>query len=254
MTDVISLVASVITIAAGVNIGVKYAKACSRAREELEALETRVEQFSTLVKDIDAQQAIRSSAAIAAILAKAKLTLERLGELVQNKLLKNVNGTSRARRRAWARNKSRVYRIQAELKEYRANLTAAVSTNNTVSANCSKATLSSINDNVNRSKEISLSLDKHLSEVQQVLTKTYHAVVSQSTAVSHLLQSISVPPEYPLKLVDPRFSLSGSANQSYPNGHALTPIKSPLCCTNEQKQDQERKSVADSPGKLTYYT
>lgn len=70
------------------------------------------------------------SATIATILFRAKLTLERLYRLVQAKLLKNANGSVRAWRRAWLGNKSKVSRIQGELKEHRANWAAIACADN----------------------------------------------------------------------------------------------------------------------------
>lgn len=89
-----------------------------------------VEQFVTLVEEIRGQCTDSPSTVIATALSRAKHTLDKLNQLVQGKLVKNIHGTSRARRRLWARNKSKIDRIQNELKEHRANLTAALSAKN----------------------------------------------------------------------------------------------------------------------------
>ena len=88
--------------------------------------QAQVEHFSILLEGIHHQEGVCNSAAVATILSTAKSTLEKLNQLVQVKLVKNMHGTSRARKRAWARNKSKVYKMQNELKELRASLTAAM--------------------------------------------------------------------------------------------------------------------------------
>jgi hypothetical protein len=44
--------------------------------------------------------------------------------------LRIVNGTYRARRRAWTRNKSKVNQLRDAIKEHRDNILAAMSSNN----------------------------------------------------------------------------------------------------------------------------
>jgi len=77
------------------------------------------------VEEIDHQQTFSHSAIITTTLFRAKLTLEQLNHHMRL----SVNGASRIRRRAWTRNKSKVYKLQATLKEHRANLLAATSAN-----------------------------------------------------------------------------------------------------------------------------
>lgn len=86
----------------------------------------QMEQFSILLEGIRHHEGVCDSAAVGTIHSTAKSTLEKLSQLVQVKLLKNIHGTSRARKRAWARNKSKVYKMQNELKELRASLKAAM--------------------------------------------------------------------------------------------------------------------------------
>lgn len=81
------------------------------------------------MKEINDQHAVSLSAVITTSLSRAKLTLEELDRLIRVKLLTNVNGASRARRRAWTRNRSKIYKIQAALKEHRVNLLTALSAN-----------------------------------------------------------------------------------------------------------------------------
>lgn len=65
-------------------------------------------------------------AGVTSALLGAERTMQRLNQLVQIRLLKNVEGTSRVRRRAWARNKSKILGLQDALKEHRAELVAAM--------------------------------------------------------------------------------------------------------------------------------
>ena len=65
-------------------------------------------------------------AGVTSALSGAERTIQRLNQLVQVRLLKKVEGTSRVRRRAWARNKSKILKLQDALKEHRAELVAAM--------------------------------------------------------------------------------------------------------------------------------
>ena len=85
-------------------------------------------QLSLLVEEIRRQDVVSTSAAIAANVLRAKQTLEKLNGLIETKLIKNVLGTSRVRSRVWAQNRCKINKIQTELQECRANLTAMMST------------------------------------------------------------------------------------------------------------------------------
>lgn len=126
--------------------------------------------------------------------------------LIQAKLLKNIHGTSRARKRAWARNKPKVHKLQNELKELRASLTTAMGASSLLVCCCcfdfidadnsssssairAETALDSMNHCLTNSEQISLSLDKHLLSIQQIITQTYDAVSAQGVAMNRLLQS-----------------------------------------------------------------
>jgi hypothetical protein len=79
----------------------------------------QLEHFTALLNEIESQLGIFNSATIATTLSRAKLTIEQLHQLIQVKILQNVNGTSRARQRAWTRNKSKIFTIRDALKDYR---------------------------------------------------------------------------------------------------------------------------------------
>lgn len=81
-----------------------------------------------MIHEIDDQQS-HSSSAVITTLSQAKATLEQLKTLLEAKLLSRVNGSSRIRRRTWARNRSKVYKLQSSLKEHRASLLIAIAAN-----------------------------------------------------------------------------------------------------------------------------
>lgn len=89
-------------------------------------LKEQIEDFACLVNEIENQPAISLSITISTLLSRAKLSLEQLDQIVKNKILRNANGTPRARRRAWVKNRSKICRIQDALKEHRLNLLAAM--------------------------------------------------------------------------------------------------------------------------------
>ena len=80
-----------------------------------------------MVREIDSQPVISLSNVVKTALSRAKLMLDNLDQLMQVKLLKNADGSIRIRRRAWARNKSKVDRAKSQLKEQRMSLVAAIS-------------------------------------------------------------------------------------------------------------------------------
>ena len=67
---------------------------------------------------------------VAAVLAKSEASLAELRSLLESKIETQASGRPRARRRAWARYRSEVYRIQRSLKEHRSNLVLALAANN----------------------------------------------------------------------------------------------------------------------------
>jgi hypothetical protein len=89
----------------------------------------QLEHFTALLNEIGSQNATLSSSVIETSLSQAKITMEQLHQLIQVKILQNVDGTSRARRRAWTRNKSKICSIVDALKEHRQNILTAISAN-----------------------------------------------------------------------------------------------------------------------------
>jgi hypothetical protein len=133
MLDGISLAASVITLVVGVAEVVKKARTFYRASEELGELlvyfdispsmlmlnylllEEQVEQFANVLAGIDDRSSTYPSNVIT-ILGRARKTLEQLKILLETKIIPKINNSSRIRRRAWAKWRSKVYRIQRSLK------------------------------------------------------------------------------------------------------------------------------------------
>lgn len=89
----------------------------------------QVEQLANILSEIDDQRRTYPSNVVTT-LGKAKVTLEQLQSLLEIKIINKVNSSSRIRRSAWARNRSKAYRIQSSLKEYRRNLVIALTVNN----------------------------------------------------------------------------------------------------------------------------
>ena len=52
---------------------------------------------------------------------------------------------------------------------------------------------------MSRSKQESVSLDQHLAEIHEEVTRTHYAMLTQSMALDCLLQSVSLSPNYRLK-------------------------------------------------------
>ena len=93
-------------------------------------LQDQLESFQAVVREVDKPYGSEAQGLVQAILAKANVTIEQLHRLIQVKLLRSTKGgTSRARRRAWATNKSKVSRLHVALKEHRENLLVALSAN-----------------------------------------------------------------------------------------------------------------------------
>ena len=95
-------------------------------------LKEQVDDFTNMIREIDDQQSSSASAAsaVTTTLSHAKFTLERLKILLEVKLSPRASGSSRKSRRAWAKNRSKLYRIQSSLKEHKTNLLLAIATNN----------------------------------------------------------------------------------------------------------------------------
>ncbi|KAI4162645.1 MAG: hypothetical protein LQ342_003691 [Letrouitia transgressa] len=190
MLNPLSLVAGMITLTGGVIGVVKYARTFYRNSEELGELQEQLEQFANVLSGIDDQRSTHA-ANIITILGKAKITLEQLKGLFETRITSKMNNSSRSRRRSWARNKSKMCRIQSSLKEHRMNLVLALSANNSSSAAQSEATLISISREVGCSTDSSITLRTQLANIQETISKTHDAVAVQGATVNSALQSIA---------------------------------------------------------------
>ena len=108
-----------------------------------------------------------------------------------------------------------------------------------------ETTLNSIGRDVDHSKQTSMSLERHLSEIQQVVTSTYNAVSSQSTAVNYLLQSISPSSRYHQIPTEQRFSLPPSAREEYRDKQHLISAWNTFDSTKEQEEGREHKPIIE---------
>ena len=145
MMDGLSLVTSVITLVAGVVAVVKKVITFYQASEELEELlacpdlsrlmlllndpllQEQVEQFANALTGIDDRERVYPSNVIT-ILGRARTTLDNLKTLLETRIIAKLKNSSRIRRRAWAKSRSKIYRIQSSLKEDRLNLVLALTT------------------------------------------------------------------------------------------------------------------------------
>ena len=129
MAEIISLVASIVTISKVVLLGVQHAKSMYSASDELQSLQDQLQDFSELVCKVDHLHETKDSTVVESTLSRAKLTIDEISRIIQVKLLKNIEGTQRAKRRAWAQHKSKLFRLGESLKDSRSNLLVAMSAN-----------------------------------------------------------------------------------------------------------------------------
>ena len=152
MAEAIGLISGIITVVAAVSEGLKSASAVRCASEDFERLQVtllnfhcsirlihvlwtlqayrlilqeQLVQFQVLVNTVKENEDYRNAGVTSALLG-AERTIQRLNQLVQSRLLKKLEGTSRVRRRAWVRNKTKILKLQDALREHRAELVAAM--------------------------------------------------------------------------------------------------------------------------------
>lgn len=81
-----------------------------------------------ILQEIDDQQWF-FSATIVTTLAKTREILDQLDKLLRSKILSEANGSSRVRRRAWAKHRTKVYDLHRSLADYKESLMIAILTN-----------------------------------------------------------------------------------------------------------------------------
>ena len=113
---------------------------------------------------------------MATSLLEAKTTLDQLNDILQSKILRIANGTSRARRRAWMRNKSKVSKLCSAIRDHKLNLIAAMDAQSLRT--------------ITRGDTKSLMVERRLSDIQRSINETHNAILSQSIAVSHFLNAM----------------------------------------------------------------
>ena len=79
----------------------------------------------------------------------------------------------------------------------------------------SEAALGSISNSVSQSQQISSSIDQHLLDIKQAVTRTHNAVLSQPKIVNELSRSISLNPDYLFTSLEQPTSLPFSSGQRH---------------------------------------
>lgn len=92
----------------------------------LSPLQEQLEEFIDILGEIRKEHSDSCSIGVTTSLSNAKRDIEQLDQLIKKHILPNA-ATSRARRAAWMRHKSKIYRLQHALKEHRQNLIVVVS-------------------------------------------------------------------------------------------------------------------------------
>ncbi|KAH7343030.1 hypothetical protein BKA65DRAFT_552634 [Rhexocercosporidium sp. MPI-PUGE-AT-0058] len=126
--EVVGAIVSIVTLTKLAVDGVKLAKTLYKAPDDLVALQGQLEYFNAILSEIEKSYSY-DSGLINTTLGRARLTIEQIHQLIDLKLLKTNGSTSRTRRRAWARHKSKIHTLRDALKECRENLMAALSAN-----------------------------------------------------------------------------------------------------------------------------
>ena len=130
MAEMVGLIASVVAVGHGAISAVKCVNSVYRAQQDFETLQEQLQDFVTLVEEMQRQHASSASPALATGLSNAKRTIDQLDQLIQRKLLRHKDGTAQTRRRAWMRHKSKIRKFQLALREHVARLSAATSSTN----------------------------------------------------------------------------------------------------------------------------
>jgi len=125
--EVVGAVASIVTLTKLVLDGVRIAKTLYKAPDDLAALQDQLENFNGMLAEIEKSHNHVLPGPVFTTLERSKLAIEQIRQLVELKLLKTNGSTSRARRRAWARHKSKIHSLRDILRECRENLTIALS-------------------------------------------------------------------------------------------------------------------------------
>ena len=83
-----------------------------------------------MLAEIEDQILASSSARLSTILLSSQHTIEQLNLIIDGKLLRHKNGTSRARRRSWFSHKAKVMKLQSALQFLKDDLLTAVNVSN----------------------------------------------------------------------------------------------------------------------------
>ena len=192
------------------------------------------------MSEIDHLSLSTNSTSIESILVRAKLAIDQICQIIKVKILRNINGTQKAKRRAWARNKSKLLRLGEGLKEIRNNLMVAIGANNSLITSTFFHSTCLTNDRSSSSKldnnlaiighEIKSANDsvvRRLGEIHDIVAVTYNVVASQAykpdIANATPARTYSYNPENPpLRSHSPQYNdiITQSHYQNYGNSQA----------------------------------
>ncbi|KAF2799354.1 hypothetical protein K505DRAFT_294860 [Melanomma pulvis-pyrius CBS 109.77] len=131
-------------------------------------LQEQLEDFIDILGEIRKEHSDSYSIGVTTSLSNAKRDIEKLDQVIKKHILPNAS-TSRARRAAWMRYKSKICRLQDSLKEHRQNIVVVVSAKSLTSATRSETALMFMSRDVTLIKDTSLRVDRRLSEIHSSL-------------------------------------------------------------------------------------
>ena len=134
MAEIFGLVASIVTISKTLYYGIETAKTLYQTVDDLRCLQDELQDFSELMVNLENLHFDKSFNIVEPALIRVKFTIEQICQIIQVKILKNKNGSWRARKRAWFRNRSRLMRLRDSLRESKNELSIAMSANSSYAA------------------------------------------------------------------------------------------------------------------------
>ncbi|KAJ9615291.1 hypothetical protein H2200_001366 [Cladophialophora chaetospira] len=154
-----------------------------------ELQQSNLEHFTELVHEIEQQQPLIDSAAIAANLARAKNAIDQLNRLISEKILTNGGSKSKTRRVSWARHKTEIRKIHSALKQYKDNILTATSANILYefapkaslvdkADTGARASTNLVNRRLVWQEETSVAVSQQLADIQQSISSTRSTVLS----------------------------------------------------------------------------
>ncbi|KAI0101440.1 hypothetical protein F4776DRAFT_499381 [Hypoxylon sp. NC0597] len=134
MADALGVVASIVSISQAVSSGVKVIYELYKAPDEIRKLDEQIEVFRCVLQTIEEAPRQAMDKAVTITLFRAQKIVEDLHQLLTVKLSSQSNGSNRARRRAWLKNKRKIVSLRDNLKDARETLSVALNANAIASA------------------------------------------------------------------------------------------------------------------------